>query len=322
MPPISRSSRWLAIGESLLVTVIWASSFVFVKIGLDHLGPLTIAGLRYFLAFLVLLPFMVWNKNRTAQTPTPHPGGGEKPSELDVNSALSRRLWEQLFLIGLCAYTIGNGTLFWGLKYVPATTGSFLMNLVPLLVLLPSIVWLKEIPSRRQVLGVVVCLAGGYFFFLPGLQAGEPRGILIVLLGTIGFALFSILGREIARDQLVDTLPLTGIPLAFGGGILLAIALPLEGLPRFNPTAWGIVLWLAVINTAFAYVLYNRALRVLTALEMNVMLNISPLVTALIAWIILNERLEVIQIAGILVVIAGVALVQHPSTRLAKESAK
>lgn len=321
MPPISKSSRWLAIGETLLVTVIWGSSFVFVKIGLSHLGPLTIAGLRYFLAFLVLLPFMVRNKNATTQNPTPDLVGEQK-SYHNKFCGISRRLWVQLFLIGLCAYTIGNGTLFWGLKYIPAITGSFLMNLVPLLVLLPSIVWLKETPTRRQVLGVVVCLAGGYLFFSPGLQVGEPRGILIVLLGTVGFALFGILGREIARDRLVDTLSLTGIPLAFGGGILLVIALPLEGLPRFNPTAWGIVLWLAVINTAFAYVLYNRALRVLTALEMNVMLNISPLATALIAWIVLSERLEVIQIAGILIVITGVVLVQQPSTRWTKEPAK
>ena len=51
-----RSGRIAALLEALLATIIWASSFVLVKMILSNIGPLTIAGLRYFLAFLILLP--------------------------------------------------------------------------------------------------------------------------------------------------------------------------------------------------------------------------------------------------------------------------
>ena len=51
-------SHSVAIIEGLLVTIIWASSFVFVKMALAYMGPLTIAGLRYFIGFLILLPFL------------------------------------------------------------------------------------------------------------------------------------------------------------------------------------------------------------------------------------------------------------------------
>jgi drug/metabolite transporter (DMT)-like permease len=286
-----KPSRFVAIAEGVLATLVWASSFVFVKIGLDYMGPLTIAGLRYFLASLLLLPFAVRRGN--------------------TNRPWASSLWLRLFLIGFSAYVIGNGAMFWGLKYLPATTGSFMMSFSPLLILFAGTVWLKEIPTRRQIIGVMVALAGSVLFFSSGLRVGEPLGLGIVAVGLLGFLFFGILGREVAREQKVDTLSLTAIPLAFGGSLLLLVALPLEGLPAFSVTGWGIVFLLAVINTAFAYILYNHSLQVLTALEMNVMLNLSPLGTAVLAWLLLDERLSIIQIIGMITAIIGVVLVQR-----------
>ena len=257
---------------------------------LPNLGPLTIAGLRYFLAFIVLLPFMILKRrairNITATT------------------------WSHLALTGLSAYTIGNGALFWGLKYLPATTTSFLMGLSPLLILFGGVIFLKEVPSRLQIIGVLIALVGNAIFFSSGLQPGEPLGLAIVALGLLGFSAFGVLGRGLARDNRTDTIHLTGIPLGIGGGLLLLIALPLEGWPIFNQKVLLIVLWLAIINTALAYNLYNHALKTITALEVNVFLNLSPLGTAALAWILLGEWLSSVEIFGVVVVIVGVTLVQ------------
>jgi drug/metabolite transporter (DMT)-like permease len=70
---------------------------------------------------------------------------------------------------------------------------------------------------------------------------------------------------------------------------------------------------LALINTAFAYFIYNRSLQLLTALEMNVLLNLIPFATALLAWILLGETLSFIQILGMIVVVTGVIFVQARS---------
>lgn len=244
--------------------------------------------------FVILLPFMTGN--------------------VKAARSLSRPMWIRLFLIGISACTVGNGALAWGLKYIPATTGSFLASLIPLLVLFAGVLWLREMPAHRQVVGIILCIMGSALFFWLGLRPGEPRGILIVLVGLIGYALFDVLGREVARGRQVDTLALTAIPLAIGGGCLLLLALLLEGIPHLSARAWGIVLWLAVINTALANVLTNHSLRVLTALEMSVMFNLAPLVTASLAWVLLGESLDVIQIAGIATVIVGVMLVQQRRT--------
>jgi len=287
-----KSKRAVALIESALATIIWASSFVFVKIELEYMGPLTIAGFRYFLAFIILLPFLVHKR-------------------VSQKEKISGKLWLRLLAIGLSAYTLGNGALFWALLYLPATTVSFLMSLLPLIVLFGSVFWLKEIPTRWQVFGVVLSFIGSGLFFSVGFDPGASVGIVIVLIGLIGFMMFGILGREIAREKQLDTLTLTTIPLAIGGGFLLAIALLLEDIPVFTPESIGIVLWLAVVNTAAAYVLYNHSLQVLTALEMNVMLNLTPLGTALLAWLILGESLGPIQLVGMLVMIVGMVFVQR-----------
>ena len=176
--------------------------------------------------------------------------------------------------------------------------------------LLLGIFWLKEIPTQRQAIGLTIAIVGSGFFFSPGLAAGDPFAIVVASLGLVGFAFFGILGREVARDNKVDTLSLTALPLAIGGAILLIIAVPVEGLPHFSPTSLFIVLWLAAINTAFAYLVYNHSLQVMTAFEMNVLNNLAPLVTASMAWIFLGEKLEPLQAMGIVVALLGIVLVQ------------
>lgn len=287
--------RPVAIAESLFVTITWASSFIFVKMALNYMGPITIAGLRYLGAFIVLLPFFIRNNK------SPQP--------------ISRTLWIRLVAIGISGYTVGNGAFFWGLKHLPATTVSFLTSLLPLLILLLGIIWLKETPSLWQILGMIISLIGSGLFFSKKLQADELLGIFIISIGLIGFTLFGILGRAMAKNQQVNTLSLTAIPLAVGGGVLMLIAFFIEGFPTLNLTAWSIVIWLATVNTAFAYILYNHALQTLSALEMNIMFNLSPLGTALFAWVLLDERLNIIQIMGMATVIIGVILVQQTGRR-------
>jgi len=173
--------------------------------------------------------------------------------------------------IGLSAYTIGNGAMFWGLKFLPATTVSFLLSLLPIFILVGSIVWLAEKPTKTQVFGVFISLLGSLLFFSSGFRPGEPAGIAIVSIGIIGFMVFGILGREIARIKSLHTLTLTAI----------------------------------------AYLLYNHALQSLTALEMNILLNIGPIGTALLSWWLLDEHLGIIKIIGLVIMILGVMFVQR-----------
>lgn len=291
-------SHRLALIEAIFINIIWASSFIFVKMALKDMGPLTIGGLRYFIGFLILLPFLMKSKRRLS---------------------FSRAAWVQLFIIGFSSYTVANSAMFWSLRYLPATTVSFLMGLTTLLVFVGGVIWLKEIPNRNQMIGIIITLAGTGMFFSRGLKPGEPIGIILMGLALLCFTIFGILGRKTARAQTMDTLSLTAYPLAIGGGLLLLIAIPIEGIPDASIQTWGLVFWLAAINTALAYVLYNHSLQVLTAFEMNVLLNLAPIATAIMGWFFLDEKLTTIQFIGMIVVIVGVGLVQRRAIRKMKK---
>jgi drug/metabolite transporter (DMT)-like permease len=284
----------LAVLESLLVAGIWASSFVGVKYVLDYTGPFSAGGLRYFIAFIMSVPFLLkrWsNRNR--------PGLGLRSSELKKLSAM-----------GIFQYTIGNAALFYALKTVSSTGGSLALSLVPIPVLIISSLFLHERARGLQLVGVVIAIGGSLLFFLPGFKQQDPMALIALGITVISFSVFPVLSRSFARDGRLDTITLTSIPLGIGGGALFVIALIVEGFPHMPLHGWAVILGLATVNTFLAYLLYNHSMRRLTAVQVNVMLNISPIGTALIAWGTLGERISPLQMVAMFMIIAGAFLVQ------------
>jgi len=284
------AAYWKAVVAAVLTALIWSSSFVFVKMLLPEIGPISIAGLRYFLGSVLLLPWVL--------------------RKLPDIRRINRRGWWMLLLLGISSYAIGNGVFFVALEYLPTTTASFMMGLKPLLVLLAGVLFLKEMPTRLQLVGIVVSLGGSVAFFINGLTAGSPVGLLIAAIAVSGYASFGIFGRALAREEQVGTLLRTALPLALGGGLMLLAAIPLEGIPALSPRGWGLISILAVVNTTIGYLLHNYAIRTLYAFEMDIFLSLTPLGTALLAWLMLDEIMPPNQIAGMVIVILGVALVQ------------
>jgi drug/metabolite transporter (DMT)-like permease len=276
--------------EAILLVLTLGSTLVIAKGALGHLGPLTLAALRYCLAALVLVPLALREDARCWTWPP--------------------RLWLQLLAIGLAFYALGNGALFLSLKYLPAATASLLLGLVPLIVLLGGIVWLREAPTAGQWIGMAVALIGTFLFFAPGLSTDEPLGLMIGVVGILGSASLSLLGRPLARDRRVGVFTLTAAPLAIGGLTLLPIALVREGAPRLDLSTAAVVLLLAIVNTAFVYILYNHVLQTLAAFEVSALASLSPLVTAIGAWLFLAEPLIAPQVAGMVIMVSGVILIQ------------
>ena len=270
--------------------MLWGTTYVLVRIGLTDLGPLMLAGIRYTLAGLILLPFL-------------------KAYKIDIGK-YKKNFW-QLALLGILSFTIGNGSSGFALEYLPSTTVSFLTSLTTPLVLLFSIFLLKEIPKFVQIVGVSLSVVGLVMYFSPQNLAFDNPGYPILLISLLGFTFYAILGRFVARSKEVPFLVQTAIPFLVGGGLLLILAVIFEGIPVLTLKAAGIIIWMAIVNSVIGYLLYNQALCELTALEVNVVMKLSPFFTAIYAFFLLGEKITLSQILAMAVVFFGVYLVQR-----------
>ncbi|MFH1851664.1 MAG: DMT family transporter [Candidatus Neomarinimicrobiota bacterium] len=279
---------------ALLVTLLWSTSFIIIKLGLTELPPLTFAGLRYFLAFLCLLPVTLRRKDTRAEF-----------------RYLSRRQWLRLVALGLVFYTFTQGAQFLGLALLPAVTVSLMLNFTPLVVAVAGIRLLQELPTPRQWLGVFLFIAGILVYFYPAdFGASRWTGLVVMGFGVLANSGAALLGRDINRRGDLSPLLVTTVSMGIGAVILLVAGIIIQGLP---PLGWRMIaalVWLAAVNTALAFTLWNITLRTLSAMESSIINGTMLIQIAVLAWIFLGEAITSQEIAGILLAALGVVLVQ------------
>lgn len=283
-----------AIGIALLVTVLWSSSWILIRWGLDgeELQPITFAALRYGLAAVLLGGWVVFRRPLRASV-----------------SSIDRPMAVGLILLGAVFYGATQGAQFVALDNQPATTTSLVLALTPLLVAGFAARSLSEPASIRQLLGAVLVAVGAWFYFAGDLGATVP-GMAAALVGLGAGVASALLGRHINRQASVSPVVVTAISMAVGAVILVLVGFTTEGLPAVSLRAWLIIGWLALFNTALAFTLWNLSLRRLSALESAGINNTMLVQIAMLAWIFLDERPGAPEIAGILLVSIGVFLTQ------------
>lgn len=292
---MKRSQHITAVLQAVFVTVLWSSSWVLVKVGLRaSLPALTFAGLRYTLAFLCIAPFVLLSsKHRT------------------TIRAFTRRDWGQLILLGLVFYTLTQGAQFLSLAYLPAAMASLLQSLTPIMVGFFGMIFLGEHPSRGQWLGVGLTAAGVAVYFLP-VVIGEVQliGLLVAVVGLLGNTAGSLLGRLVNRATSSSPLIVTFVSMGIGSVVLLIIGIATRGLGQLDLQSWLLIAWLAVVNTAFAFTLWNHTLRTLSALESGIINNLMLPQIGILAYVFLEEALGGKEIIGLILASCGVIIVQ------------
>ncbi|UCC62590.1 MAG: EamA family transporter [Anaerolineae bacterium] len=287
------SPRFRAVLQALLVTFLWSTSWVLIKIGLQGVPALPFAGLRYTLAFVCLLPFAIRSR------------------QLASLRSLSVRSWARLVLLGCLFYTVTQGAQFLSLFYLPAMTTSLLLGFTPAVVALLGVLLLGERPTALQWGGTALCLIGLWVFFYPAALAGsEATGLVVAGVGVMANALSSILGRHVNRSGELKPMAVTVVSMGSGAIVLLASGILAQGLPRLRPADWAIILWLAVVNSALAFTLWNRTLRTLSAMESSILNNTMTFQIALLAWAFLGERLTWSKVLGMALAVLGTLAVQ------------
>ena len=287
------SSHLRAALQALFVTFLWATSWVLIKIGLRDIPALTFAGLRYSLAFLCLLPFTL------------------RRTHLETLRGLSAREWGRLAVLGLLFYAVTQGAQFVGLAYLPAVTVSLLLNFTTIVVALMGIILLSERPTPLQWGGVGLSVVGVLIYFYPvSFPAGQVIGLVVVAAGVLANSGSAILGRRVNREGSLPPLLVTVVSMGIGAAVMLVAGVANQGLPPLSLANWVLIGWLAVVNTAFAFTLWNHTLRTLAAVDSSIINSTMLIQIAALAWLFLGEPLTGQKIMGMALAGFGALIVQ------------
>jgi drug/metabolite transporter (DMT)-like permease len=295
---INQRSHITAILKALFIAFLWATSWVFIKIGLEDIPALTFAGIRYTLAFICLVPVVILTQ-RTQ-------------SFLSV----SKRDWSHLLVLGLLLYSVTQGAMFLALAYLPAVTVNLLWSFSSITVAVMGIIWLAERPSQFQWLGLGLATLGAVIYFYPVmLQTSQVLGVIVSLIGILANAGAVIFGRNLNRAGNISPLLVTFISMGFGSIALLIAGISLQGLPNLTIQSWAIIGWLAVVNTAFAFTVWNHTLRTLSAMESSIINGTMLIWIPMLAIIFLGESITGKELIGLVFAGVGTLIVQlrHPS---------
>ncbi|TYB90041.1 DMT family transporter [Oceaniovalibus sp. ACAM 378] len=280
----------------LAVMVLWASCFPLITIGLDLAPHLAFATLRAALAGVCLIALGLLLHR-------PIPVGG--------------RSWILIVSVGLGATSMGFFGMFHAAEFVSPGLATVIVNVQPIIAAVLAHVFLGERLNAIGKIGLAVGLAGIVVIASPGLGAGHTQGyslgIAYVVVAATGVSVGNVAIKRLTGQ--VDPIMAMGFQFLVGAVPLALISMMTEDVSSLT---WStkfvlILVALAVFGSALAFWLWFEALKQVKLNRANAFTFLVPIFGLMIGAAFFGERLEVIQIAGVILVLGGIMLVQRDS---------
>ncbi|TWI59132.1 DMT family transporter [Halalkalibacter nanhaiisediminis] len=273
----------------ILTTLFWAGNYVFGKYVVEEISPLWITYSRWVLALFLLFPIALYF---------------EKPDWKMVMKS-----WMPLVLLGLLGIIGYNLILYSALEFTSATNAALISALNPGIIVLFSVLLLREKLSRIQIVGLFISLFGALIILTQGnlgsiLNTDYNRGDLLMIGAVIVWTFYSIIGKKIS----IPPITATAVSTFFAMIILTPFAL-MQGINLSEISSMSIygILYMFIFPSVFSFVFWNISVRSIGASQAGIFLNLIPVFTALIS-LLLGEVMRIEQIFGGLLVFIGVYL--------------
>lgn len=287
-PPQTSSQTPVAV-TTALTPMVWGTTYLMTTEFLPEGRPLLAAVVR---ALPIGLAFVLWSRRLPE---------GEWWWRAAVLGFLNIGAFFALLFIG--AFRLPGG--------VAATAGA-----IQPLVASGIAVWLLgERFTRRTALAGAAGVLGVALLVLGPEAALDPIGVVAAAAGTLSMATGVVLTKRWGRP--VDLITFTGWQLTMGGLMLLPVVAVVEGMPPV-PTTTNLLgfVWLAVVGTGLAYANWFRGVNELPVNITSFLALLSPVVATIAGWLVLDERLTIVQGIGAIVVLAAVIAPQLPPASL------
>ncbi len=284
-----KSSYWIYL-KLLATTLFWAAVFHAGKYAVALMPPLYVGAWRFVLAALVLAPLVAFREGWPVHT--------------------LRRNALPLLVMALVGVLGFNLSLFYGLRLTSAVNGALIMAFNPALTVVLSALLNREPISARQLAGLLLGLAGVFVVVSKGslhvlAAMSFSTGDLLVLLGSLGWAIYSVIPKRFVRG--LSSLQITGSTIAAGAFMMTvfgaAVTPDFVALPSLPLGA--AIAFMGVFGSALAYLWWNQGVQAIGAGSAAVFINLVPIFAALIG-VLLGEAVTAAQLYGAALVIAGV----------------
>lgn len=259
---------------------IWGGMYVVSKVVLEVIPPFALVTLRLLLGALILALLLLFKG---------FPG-------------ISRTEFVQILGVGFVGYGISLSLQFLGTKLSTAANGSLVTSATPAFVLLFAWMLLKERITSRRLIALILATLGVIAVIDPRTAQLDPElflGNLFLIGAAITWALYSVLVRKVTQN--IDVLLFSFV--AFIGGLPVTIPAgawewSVLGLGQITPGVVGGVLFLGVISTALAMVLWNTAFAYVDASLASLTFFAQPVVGTLLGWLFLGETITPLFLLG------------------------
>jgi len=287
------SKPWLAFGA---LSLIWGSSFLWIKIAVQEVGPMTLVAFRLLFGLLALLIAARVTRQRLQ---------------------VSRRDLPFYAIVAVLNTALPFTLISWGETRIDSGIAAILNGSMPLFVLVLAHFWLQD--ERITWMRLAGLLAGfGGVGLIVGLGAagvfeGNRLGQLAVLGGAMSYALASTFSRRYLRNR--QPLAQATMTVLVADILLWASAAAFERplrLPQL-PISWVAMLWLGLLGTGIAYLLYFYLINTWGSTRSSLVTYAMPVIGVALGVSFLAEPLDARMMLGTLLVVAGVVLVNRKS---------
>ncbi|MCJ7549161.1 MAG: EamA family transporter [Anaerolineae bacterium] len=277
-----------------ILGAIWGTSFLFIKIVVTEIGPMTLVAGRLGLAALLM-----WSIMRLRKVPPPR----------------GRRIWTTYAVLGLINSALPFSLISWGEQYIPSSWAAMLQSTLPIFtILLAHLLTQDERLTWSKAMGIALGFCGVGLLMWPEVRQGVSTsvwGILAIVGASVCYALASILVRRQLKGQ--NPIASAAGTFTMGFAYILPLAFLMEQPLQIAPSwrAWGSWVGLTVMGTVIASVIYYTLLNRTSATFTAMVTYIVPINGLILGALVLGEHLSPMLVISLGLVMSGVLLVRR-----------
>jgi len=276
----------------MLAIIFWGTSFIATKTLLDELTPETIISLRLILGSMLLTILAFLTKNK-----------------------FTVKLKSHVYIFVLALIAVFH---LWiqvtGLKFTTASNTGWIIGTAPIFMAMLAAIFFKEKVKLLQAGGILIAMFGVLLLIGKGnfqsISLIENKGDLMVLASAFTWGVYSMVNKKISLSYS----PLMTILYLF---LMMAIIIipfnvnenSVNSVIHLSAVGWISILFLGLLCSGVAYVIWAQALRDLESAKAGAFLYFEPIVTVAAAWFFLNESITVLMIVSGIIITIGVLLV-------------